>query len=263
MFKQIQKSLFILSFMVGLIAASLPAAIDAGDLYAILLADTKAENLEESTVQSLNKMRSQVKKIAYYTKLNLKEVVLRGEGLYAQDIFQTLQDLPITSNDVVIFYYNGHGYRTPSKTNPWPNMLITNQMAGIDLQNVASILINKSPRLIIALADVCNNIINEKYAPPVIRPQNIALSVKGNKTAEGYRKLFLNQRGVIIIDSAKVGEISWANPMTGALYTVKLLEKLEVEVLAGNSADWNHLLEESSKAVADKNQHPQHIIYNQ
>lgn len=225
---------------------------EGGELILFLACDTDAKNIELSVHNDLYNIRNEALRVSYHTGLPLKEFSFVGSELQPKSVLHTLQSLEIEDDDLVFFYFSGHGFRTPEKAeDPWPNLFFTQSCYGLDFGKVISILSKKHPRLLIAVADCCNNIMAEEVAPPVYR-QGSAKTRK-EKIANFYKKLFLETEGKILVASSEIGEFSWGIPK-GALFTLALLESLKVESEKG-SADWKKILERSSWKVM-KYQHP-------
>jgi hypothetical protein len=199
--------------------------LQAGDLYSIILGDTVADNISESIVQDVNHLQDEISRIQFYTGMRLIEIKFEGSELYAENIYSYLGDLVFSPDDVVIFYYSGHGYRTPSKgSNPWPNLYFTVSGEGVDFYDITYLLKDKNPRLLLSICDCCNNSIPDGLAPSVYEKELIIQSrdyLKAN-----YKKLFMDISGLIMIRSSEVGEYSWCTP-NGALYTSAFLDSLK------------------------------------
>jgi hypothetical protein len=146
-----------------------PFTIEAANLHAIIVADTTDESIGDSTTVDCSNMRAEMKKIAHFTKLDLKETTIEGEDVVPGKVLDKLDNLDIQSDDVVIFYFSGHGYRTDGKKDsPWPNLFFSRVEKGIDFELIGKRLEQHDPRLLLVIADVCNSIIAEEYAPALV-----------------------------------------------------------------------------------------------
>lgn len=251
---RLMRNVFTLFLVLGLTSMA-PAYAALGNLVALIVCDTAAENIGESVEDDLLNLHTEVGTIARATNLYLKEKIISGSRVKADNIYKALNDLKVGSNDTVIFYYSGHGYRTESKENKWPNLYISADGVGIDFDKVAKIINDKKPRFAFVLCDVCNSFLPEEDAPPMKEFLGTSLT-----TAErnGYKKLFVTQTGLLQVSSSSVGEYSWCAD-NGGLYSTTFLKQLKKEVLLGNAASWTDVLGRTYDAIANK-QHPQYEL---
>ncbi len=227
--------------------------IEAADLHTLLICDTLAENIENSVKHDMLHLHTEMQNVASATGMKYNEIILSETMVTTKEIFKAIKNLKVKTDDTVILYFSGHGYRTKNKTNPWPNIYITNDVCGIDLMTMVQKLTEKKPRLLFAMTDCCNNILN--LAPPLK-----AKAIKPESSKQlGYKKLFLEQSGVIISASATPGEYSWGSTINGGVYSNSLLDNIHSEVAKGKKANWSSIFERVAYDVAEF-QHPQYVI---
>lgn len=247
--------------MLGLQAflVSTPGITEAADLISVIVADTQDDSIGDSTVADLYKMQSLMSKIAKNTDLNLRQITIIDFNAVPKKMLENLNALKVNEDDVVIFYFSGHGYRTPSKGESiWPNLYFSLRDEGVEYEKVVNLLQNKKPRLLITMADVCNNVISERSAPYLVR----ALFRRVDSTdaaSENYRRLFLETNGLIRVTSAKIGEFAWATQI-GGLFTVAFIKSMESEVSSTVPADWGSILDRASYDLYKDDQHPVYVI---
>lgn len=234
-------------------------SLDAADLHAIIVADTNDPSIGNSTEVDLENMRNEMHRISLYTGLNLKETTISGKETLPEKVLAKINKLKIKKNDVVIFYFSGHGYRTASKKeSPWPNLFFSQAGKGIDYDLIGKKLEAYHPRLLMVIADACNSLIPDDYAPPLVK--KMMMRALSQETLENnYRKLFMEVKGVIMVTSSQAGEPSWGTPQ-GGLFTVALLHNLGDSVKSSSEPSWYSILDNASFQV-NKEQHPDFRIY--
>ena len=253
------KNYFIIIFVGAILY--LPSLCSA-QLVSIVLTDTFAGNIGYSVESDLRHVYLETNRIAEVTGLKHNEIILSNTELNVKNIYDSINDLKLKSDDIVFLYYSGHGYRTEDSTTQWPNIYITNDNAGMSFEHIVRLIQDKNPRFILAIADCCNNAL-EGGAPEVKSIK--ALLYVDKHIIAGFKKLFLNQKGVIIVSGSSIGEYSIGTDQGGVL-TNAFLENLESEVrLKGVFSDWSALLQRTADHVsqsADKEvpQHPQYLI---
>jgi hypothetical protein len=232
-----------------LITATLSFSIQAADLIAIIAADTLDQDIGKSVKKDFNNMRKQMQTVAKYTGLNLKEVLMEGRSTNPQLFMQKINAVKANSDDVIVFYFGGHGYRTLSKgKSPWPNLVFSQQDKGIEYDLVIYNLMQKHPRFLITIADVCNSFIKDKNAPPLVT-RAFRAAIPEDIIRSNYQQLFLKEAGMINVTSSQVGETSAGSDEEGGAYTSAFLISLRDETKLVSTAKWRTLLERAKTKV--------------
>lgn len=238
----------------------LAGGLDAANLHTIIICDTHADNIGDSVEADLNRVRAELHRAAYYTKLNVREKLFVDYQVDA-NVLSWLQNYPVNQDDVVFLFFSGHGYRTDSKEgNVWPNLYFTPANRGIDFYQLTQIIKEKHPKLMIAIADCCNNVLPEAYAPQLIKNYSLALSYRKPHVKNNYQKLFLHSYGTVIASSSIPGQYSWGTK-SGGLFTLALFESLSEEVNSF-SPRWDALFTRAMTTVVDRDvgQTPQYEL---
>lgn len=92
-------------------------------LHAIILADTDGKDIGQSSEVDVKNMKHLVNTIEKYAGIKANTTVLKGNKLTRSNIEAVINKLTVTAEDVVIFYYSGHGYRHPDTRSPWPYLV--------------------------------------------------------------------------------------------------------------------------------------------
>jgi hypothetical protein len=244
-------SLNTLIFSTLLLFTSLPSLSEATNLHAIILCDTTADNIGFSVEADLKRVRLEIQKIGNFTDMQIKESIFIGHNI-DNDLLQKLKGLEIEPDDVAIFFFSGHGFRTDSKQdNIWPNLYLSPINRGLDFNLIITTLEEKKPRLIIAIADCCNNVIPEKNAPSLLEKGRKHSKMNVLALKNNYKTLFLDQSGKIIASGCIPGEFSWGTKL-GGLYTVAFFDTLNSEIINPKKPDWHTILDKTSQTVIDR-----------
>lgn len=223
---------------------------ESAQFHAIILLDPEARQIECVVEANQLKLETLVEKISLHTQLTLNKYIIKPEEFEIPDFYNFIDNLMIETDDLVLFYFSGHGFRTLSKEgNPWPNLYLTKNHIGLDFNEIVEVISEKHPRFLLALADCCNNVIPEKFAPPLQQRAMALMRLNPqNHYEQKYRELFLNFQGRILISSAFQGEYSWGTK-NGGLYTLGFLDSLEEGITKDSS--WEEILEKSSLRVLE------------
>lgn len=250
---------FYLIFFIFLTVVPYISILEAASLHAIIVGDTLDESIGDGAAVDVQKMRYAVQQIAKNTKLSLKQDILAGKNTTPTKLLAKVNKLKIKNDDVILFFFSGHGYRTPSKDNniPWPNLSFSQLDQAVEFEFITQKLEQFKPRLLLAITDVCNNVIPDAFAPLLVHKAD-EKPISSTKIVENYRELFLRTSGTLLIASSRPGEYSWATSR-GSLFTLAFLQQLEKEVKTTGIANWQNLLGRAANALQDT-QHPVYYI---
>ncbi len=175
--------------------------------------------LGASAKLTYDKWLAEAQKISEMTDLRLKTSSYNcsGSTFGKMELNTVLDNLDVASDDVILFYYFGHGYRGDNQAagDDFPNILLVQSGEDISQQNynnyahsatyLANKLHNKGARLTICIIEGCNNL--PGLNAPVYREGKdlVFQNLTGLKTAS-YKKLFRQSCGTVIIASASPGQ---------------------------------------------------------
>jgi len=227
----------------------------AATLHAIIVADTlnQINPDEEPSVihadKDVKNLKAMFNVVAQATGLKLNLIVLDGEVIVPQGkgrekVLATIEGLRPNSDDVVVFHYAGHGVMD-HKGGPWPEMelqgLGTPSEGLLQLSKVKDVLEKQSPRLLLVMADTCN-----QYDMTTRGRDDIIKLEPGTENA--YNALFLKHQGVIIASGSKRGQLAYGNNH-GGLFTQGFLDSLQKEVRSPSAPKWENIMTNTRKWV--------------
>jgi len=217
----------------------------AGFFHTIFAADTLDSNIGSSVQADLNKLNEFAQHIVQSTGMVQDSIILTGESLTKEAVIEAVKKLSVNPQDVIYFHFSGHGVnlQTGSK---WP-ALVTKGKQLVEFDWIVTALKQKKPRLLIAMADACNNY-------PTVRGLARSLVIEPIKQS----KLFADYKGYIVGSAASPGE--WAQgKVDGGFLTLSFLESMyESEqttqgVSAQGTSTWKSVIENTSKRTRSLN----------
>lgn len=221
----------------------------AATLHVLAAYDTSS-NLKYSIKNDREKMNRAFKAIAEDTalKLNLHEV--KGSTLSKDGLISWLERTKVKKDDVLMFYYTGHGFRSQVRSDKWPSMHFTKKKERLSLSQVIHQIKKKHPRLAIVLCDACNNrqIQKSVYEVRTFSPHFSELQ------RQGLKKLFLHTKGLILSSACQPGERAWSS-FRGSIFTHAFLASLQQEALE-TSPRWEQVFKRSKKLCKPVKQKP-------
>lgn len=219
--------------------------LQATSLHTFLVCDTNAQNIGYSVGQNLETLQKELYLAAKNTGLELQEHIY-SENSANSGFLKDLEALEVSDDDVILFYWAGHGYRAESKESLWPSFSFANDPREVDLDYVARLLISKDPRLLLVFADTCNSIIPEKNAPPLAHERHFAKDLFPYEIQTlNYASLFLNSEGAYLASSSTPGQYSWYHAIGGGFFTNALIQSLQEELQRPEGTDWMIILEKA------------------
>lgn len=216
--------------------------------HAIIFADTYDTDIGESVKRDRYNMINNFDLMARANnmKLNLLDDC-KGSDFNKENAEQILKGLKCGSQDIVFFYYSGHGVRAYGEPSPYPQLSFgSGDKNKIALHTVDEAIAKKNPKLRIIMADCCNSY-NTNISPKDDSGGDKA-SVYDEPKVKYFESLFGKLSGSVIVASSKAGETSTAYRVGGA-FTFSFLNELQKMVVGNNNADWKTLLERTRTAT--------------
>lgn len=219
----------------------------------VLLAIDSITNIKVSTKADTEHMREFLEFVAAVNNLSLDLKILRASDLNGKNIKAWLDNLKSDSNEVHLFYFTGHGYRTDGTKSKWPILFLPFYKQVLESPRITQAMKKKKPRLMIAIYDCCNG-----KPVQVIEPRSRKGQVlKSLNDYKGFQKLFSKTKGQIVLCGSTPGAYSYGTDRGGIFTNAFIIKSLEAAQLPEPS--WNTLLDNVKVACA-KYQVPQFDI---
>ena len=218
----------------------------ATNMYTIVVANTD----DPAVGTYITAARDLIKLWADFFKGNLSpmgvttyEWILDGKHFNSESIRNVVnqQMSGVTPEDIIFFYYIGHGENAPGT--PYPRLIIPNRQGepdNLDFGRVSDVLLQKHAKFSLIIAEACNGFSRRTVA-----------SLLGDFPDE-IRDLFLRSSGSIVMTSASPGEFAGVGPF-GGLFTVQFLIALKNEIIdaqnSGRSARWSRITPQASVPI--------------
>lgn len=166
-------------------------------------------------------------------------------------------------NDILVFYYSGHGFRFEKDTVPFARMsLRTNkkkqplELNNLSLDDVYKRLLSKGARFTLVLGDCCNTLVPTPsgLGNDLLRPRKDGGRAGLQLNPDVFKTLFLSpQRRSILVSSAEAGQKSWGNEDIGSYYTFCFMGQLKKWLYgAALNPTWPLLLKDTKNEAALK-----------
>ena len=236
----------------GLLLTVLPNVSESATLHAIVATDTNDSIIGSGVSVDRANMEQLMGWIADFTGLTLVPHYLSGNALTGRAVQTVVRDLTVAPDDVIFFYYSGHGYNSGKPSNYFPMLDLDED---IEFSWIHNTLYAKKARLLIALCDACNDIVN-------FQAKRTGGKLPPNGIPQNFATLFLEQQGYLVAASSKPGESSWSHISQGSYFTIQFLSGLYEEVVNASAPSWEHIMETAGRPIhlAQTPQHPQFTL---
>ncbi len=232
-------------------ATSLPVK-----LHFILVANTNDPRIGYSVQKDVTNLSSQIKDVATFLKIPLNYVEVSGEKFGKKNLEAAIAALKPGANDIVIFYYSGHGYSFENDKNQlYPQFDLRQSrfeditVATLNESQVFDMIKLKKARLNIVLSDCCNSNLG------LLKPEgkNFALTAKSLMSWDAVycHDLFLKSSGSIIATAAKKGQFAYGNTDVGGYFTSNFVTSLEkyLSKFQTSQPTWDQIITETQSTT--------------
>lgn len=230
---------FVSILTIAILQISMVSNLSGATVHVIMfIMDDFSDKITASCQRDEKLMREEIRNVEKYTGMAIKYY---QTSFNKQSVNQILSSLDCGPDDVILFYYSGHGYNLGNSDFPCIDLRnAPGYTMHVNLSDIHSRLKGKGARLVMSIGDCCNNVVGQR-AP---------LS-DFEKNQSKYKTLFLYTKGDFLITSSQKSQFSW-----GGCFTPSFLRALQ----ESKNADWKDILEKAKlKTVAisqDKKQTP-------
>lgn len=227
-------------------------------LHLVVVANTEDETIGSTCLLDKDRTVKTFKDLAEFLGIGFQPAVIFGNDYSKLNVQNAVAKISPQQNDIVIFYYSGHGYKDPNNGRQFPNMILSNksfenvEANSVNIEDVFNNIKNKGARFNLVFSDCCNNGPDDRASITcdVPRTRNSALGW----SLENCKALFLNPKPMsILMTAAQKGEMSTGNLTFGGFFTNQFRTNLTTYFGPFHQfPTWNTILEESKKTTTDQ-----------
>lgn len=252
-----------------LIFSILPFMTNAQTIHWLTFIDTTDENVGEIDKTGrevlynhfINPINAALNEKGYKTAIQ----DIHGKDLTPQKCKEVITNLKCAPDDIVIFYYIGHGTHGTEGGEPWPMMLMgqLNPDYFIPLKWVNDKLIASGAKLTASIGMCCNVYqgVKRRIAPSFgVNYGNTSLT---EMEIESIQKMFLEKKGNFLLSSASPGQSSLGGETPFGemdIFTCVLVKNFEDNAYDG-TLDWNTLFSDVRDVINQETEGKQTPIF--
>ncbi len=224
----------------------------ATKLHFILVANTNDPRIGYSVQKDVINITSQIRDVATFLKIPLNLVEISGAKFGKAGVETALNNLKAGTNDIIIFYYSGHGYSNDKNAEEaYPQFDLRQSrfddvlVATMNASEVLNKIKTKNARLNLVITDCCNSSLG------LLKPEGktFALTTKSLMTWEQSYcyDLFMKSKGSVIATAAKKGQYAYGNSDVGGYFTSNLTTALEkyMSKFQTSTPTWQEIIAEA------------------
>jgi hypothetical protein len=242
--KNILRAIMIFALVFALISVVSAAAPNAV-LKAIVVIEDDYEkpelnNISDSTNMDYGLVSKFLDTLGKQNVIPVEKTVLRGQTASYKNITTLLKNIKVSANDVIFFYFSGHGGMEKKNT-----FILTSENTFLYRSELESLIRAKPVRLSLVFTDACSSSIESVGGRGSFQKDS---KERENAFIEIYKNLFYNYKGLLYMTAATEGEYAWGGK-DGGSFTKSLFYEV---LLQDPKLTWEDNFAEAKKRTQSK-----------
>ena len=228
-------------------------------LHLIIVANTNDPDIGSTCTLDKDRTLKTFSDLAEFMNLKLNVKTIFGDNYNKANVETAIASLNPSPNDIVIFYYSGHGF-SKNDNYQYPYIELRSKSFqslnenSINVEDVYNRIREKGAKVTLVISDCCNTL---PETPPAISGE-VALtrsSSLGWNLNNCYQLFLPASRTAILMTAAAKGEMSAGNNSYGGFFTSNFRASLVnflSPVYTLNGVSWPKLIDEAQKQTVKK-----------
>lgn len=230
-------------------------------LILLIVANTLDPEIGKGCSEDIKSIRHMFRELSKQMNFCFLELVVAETDYSKKTILDAVELLTPGNNDIVVFYYSGHGFsyekdakkqfpQIDMRSHPASNDIEVINSNTQNLTDIFELLKSKGARLNIVIGDCCNSLINFKRnfegGDDLIRFAERPPIIIHKQTCE---TLFCDYTASILVAAADKGEYAVSDEKIGSIFTFNFTNNLKIlmnkTIDPKNGLPWHKFLEET------------------
>ena len=221
-------------------------------IHFIVVANTEDARIGSSVKKDVNNIYSEIKDVSTFLNLPLNYVEISGSKFGKANVETALNNLKPGTDDIVIFYYSGHGYSNDQQSSKlYPQFDLRQSrfeditVATLNVADVYDKIKAKNARLNLIISDCCNSSLG------TLKPEGKSFALTAKSLLSWDKSfctsLFMKSKGSILATAAKKGQYAYGNTDVGGYFTSNLIISMEkyLSKFQNTTPSWDKIIAEA------------------
>lgn len=257
--------------LIGVIVALL-ISINCGaqTIHVLGFANTLDQRIGQTCEVDMARIQNEIAEIGMNINYEVSfDNIYTGEDCSKENLLNSIERLKCKSNDIIFFYYTGHGVRSSQDSDPFPQLCLKYKTENnfVALHTIVSSLEKKNAQFTLVLTDCCNSISTAVSPKSASIINSKGMTYRSDNASENYKTLFSKQKGTLVATSSKIGQVSGCDPFNGGWFTFSFFENIAQAVNGNITNSWETILSQAGNmtneiSLNSPNHNPQNPYYN-
>lgn len=228
--------------------------VTAQKIHAFIFCNTEDKSIGASAEKNLQHMVDFTERLSVGLDYKIVSHVVFGKDFNRQTILRTIDEgmSEVTKLDVIVVYFNTHGYKAVGSVDSFPQLVIGNDL--ISSLDVHTQICKVDHRLLLTLIDACSEY--KQLEPQDSFLLKTTFTQSTNKIISELRSSKLNnynfrgyfdRQGSFIVSAGQAGSLTWASS-DGSFFTTNFIKAFYEAVDTSNYLiDWSSLLNKAAR----------------
>lgn len=241
--------------IISLVIAMAFLPVSAKTFHTIIFGDTQDGSIGSGTKENVrviadwaHRVSQALAPIGYGERTH----VFTGADCTPDNLLRVMDGLDC-HEDIVLFYYGGHGGRSINDESDYPRMCLgtSDPNRFVKISDIQEIIEKKSPHFSIIIADCCNSYYDGDIPQSMMMPMGDHAASR-EYPAKRVQELF-KDKGRVIGTGATKGEYGWINSVRGGFFTSSFLDSFNFSMARKKETpSWNLIMADTRNLTFDK-----------
>ena len=231
-------------------------------MHVVIVANTNDPAVGKSAWLDMDRMERTFDTIARFMGIQRPTPVkIYGKNYTKENVQKAIRDLKPEPNDIVVFYYTGHGFRKNTDSRQFPYIDLRPKDDGTYMVNSLNIkdiydsirLKPTAAHLNLVISDCCNTIPGTKKSngKSIVTERGMT-----DWSPANCAKLFLSTKTSLLFTAADKDQTASCDSTSGSFFTIYFKAAMENNLVKSNkNPGWTQVMQEASEETINKVHH--------